>query len=91
MIVLIHDFVVDVSQNVYTLMRDKHKKDKKGNHLYDILGYYGKLESAIKAARERLVKERMCDGVFSLTQAIEIIKQVNNEFCDLLKGTLNND
>lgn len=91
MIVLIHDFVVDVSQNVYTLMRDKHKKDKNGNPVYEVFGYYGKLESAIKAAREQRVKECICDDVVSLAQAIDIIKRVNNEFCDLLKGALSND
>lgn len=91
MITLIYDFVVDVSQNVYTLMRDKHKKDKNGNPIYETYGYYGKLESAIKAAKEQCIKERICGGVYSLTQAIEIIKKVNNEFCDLLKGALNND
>ena len=89
MIVLTHDYVVDVDKYCYTLMRDRHKQDKKGNPIRETLGYYRNLESTIIAAKEHSIKDIMCDDTVSLTEAIEIIKQANNEFRNLLKGALN--
>ena len=91
MINLIHDYVVDVDQLNYTLMRDKHKRNKKGIPIYETLGYYSSLEGAILAAKERCTKIYLGTGTHSLHEAIEIIKQVNKEFSDLLKEVLKND
>lgn len=91
MINLIHDYVVDVDQHNYTLMRDKHKRNKKGNPIYETLGYYSSLEGAISAAKQCCIKTHLGKEVYSLHEAIEIIRQVNKEFSDLLKEVLGND
>ncbi len=85
MITLIHDCVIDVNQNNYTLMLDKHKKDKSGNPVYEILGYYSNLESAICNAKDYHIKRQLESDIFTLSEAINVIKQVTKEFEDLLK------
>ena len=85
MVTLIHDCVVEVSQNNYTLMLDKHKQDKEGKPLYEILGYYNTLTGAVNGAKDYFIKKRLSVNTYTLDKAIEIIKQVNKEFIDLLK------
>lgn len=84
MITLIHDLVIDVSLTNYALMVDKHKQDKKGNHLYDTLGYYANLERAIIGARDYYIRKCLSEGVRTLDEAVEIVRQINTEFSDLL-------
>lgn len=85
MVTLIHDCVVDVSQNNYTLMIDKHKQDKEGKPLYETLGYYHTLTGAVNGAKDYFIKKRLSADTYTLDKAIEVIKQVNKEFIDLLK------
>jgi hypothetical protein len=84
MIVLTDDYVVTTNSHNYILMRDKHKRGKKGEPLYDVLGYYGSLNSAIIGAKEHCFRERISNDTISLTQAIDISTKVNAEFSDLL-------
>ena len=44
MITLIHDLVIRVDKHNYTLMLDRHKQDKKGEPIYETLGYFGTLD-----------------------------------------------
>lgn len=91
MIVLIHDYVVTLSQYSYILMRDKHKQDKNGKPIYETVGYYGTLESAIIAAKDHCFKERISGDVVCLAQAIDTLKQVSDEFSELIKRSIKND
>ena len=84
MLILIHDLVIDVSQNNYTLMLDKHKTDKKGNPTYETLGYYNHLTNAVCAARDYCIRKYLADNVYSLIEAIDVIKRINEEFESLL-------
>ena len=85
MITLIHDLIIDVSQTNYTLMVDKHKQDKNGNPLYDTLGYYATLERAILGARDYYIRKCLGESTRPLDEAVEIVRQINTEFSDLLK------
>lgn len=85
MITLIHDLVIGVDTNNYTLMLDKHKEDKNGKPVYEKLGYYGSLEAAVCGAREYCIRKQLESSISTLTDAIEIIKRTTKEFSDLLK------
>lgn len=91
MITLIHDCVVEVSQHNYTLMLDKHKQDKNGKPLYETLGYYHTLTGAVNGAKDYFIKKRLSIDTYTLDKAIEVIKQINKEFIDLLKEANENE
>lgn len=88
MVTLIHDLVVDVSQGNYTLMLDRHKLDKKGNPVYETLGYYCTLAGAVKGARDYCVKKRLSEMDFNLPKAIHEMNLVDSEFSDLLRKAI---
>lgn len=88
MITLIHDLIIDVSQTNFTLMIDRHKTDKNGKALYDTLGYYNNLERAILGARDFYIKRCLSESTRTLDEAVEIVRQVNTEFLNLMKRRL---
>ncbi len=88
MITLKHDCLIDVSQNNFTLMLDKHKQDKNGKPIYETLGYYSTLQGAVCGARDYYVKRQLESDTYTLDKAIEIVRQTNKEFFDLLKGVM---
>lgn len=88
MITLKHDIVIDVSPNNYTLMLDRHKQDKKGNPLYEILGYYTSLVTAIRSAREYYIRKRLGEEVLPLHEAIEEVRRITDEFEAMLDKAL---
>lgn len=91
MITLIHDLVIDVSQNNCTLMVDKNKCDKNGNPIYETVGYYSSLEGAVQAGKNYCIRKKLEAGTFTLTEAIKVIQECNKEFMDLLKNLVNGE
>lgn len=91
MIKLIHDYVIDINQSNYILMLDRHKKDKKGNDVYDVLAYCSDFQRAIQKAKEACAKKKLSDGVYSLDEAVEIIRKINDEFTELLTRRMEGD
>ena len=89
MITLIHDLVVDVSQNNYTLLLDKHKQDKNGKEVYETIGYYSNLKGAVCGARDYYTRKQLETDVYTLDQAIKTIKEIGEEFLELLNGGIN--
>lgn len=85
MITLIYDLVIDVDTNNYTLLLDKHKQDKKGNSIYETIGYYGTFENAVGGARKYCIKKKLGSNTKTLAEAIEVIKTITEEFSTLLK------
>lgn len=85
MIILIHNLVINVSENNYTLMLDKHTVDKNGKPVYETLGYYTNLASAVSGARDYCIKKRLGDVVCDLREAIDEINQITDEFKNLLR------
>lgn len=88
MITLIHDLIIYVDANNYTLMLDKHKQDKKGNPIYETLGYYGTLTSAVYGAKEYCIRKQLGSDTYMLDHAIKLIKQINKDFLSLLEGVM---
>lgn len=88
------DYVIEVDDLNYTVMRDLHKKtkrtDKDGNKVevdaYKIIGYYGNLSGAIKCAIEDMNVRELSDGVIELKKAVEIVAGNYKRFSDLIEG-----
>lgn len=85
MVILNNDLIVEVSQNNYTLILDKHKQDKKGNPVYETLGYFGTLAGAVYGAREYCIKKKLSENAYELRDAIAEIQRANREFLDMLR------
>jgi hypothetical protein len=85
MITLIHDLIIDVDECKYTLMLDKHKVDKKGKSVYEVLGYYSNLTTAVHGAREYCIKQHLKSGLYGLYDALNEITKITNEFMNLLR------
>lgn len=81
-------YVIDVDENCYTVKIDKHKTDKKGKAVYEVCGYYGSLESALKGVIKSMNSKALSEGVHTLEQAIKIVSANNSKFEDILKKAL---
>lgn len=88
MVILNKDLVVEVSQSNYTLMLDKHKQDKKGNPVYETLGYYCTLAGAVRGARDYCIKKRLEEHEHSLCEAINEMQKITDEWRDLLHSSV---
>lgn len=84
MIKLTLDMMIDVSMHAYALLLDKHTLDKKGKPMYETLGYYTQLTTAIKAAREFAIRKNLSERDLGLTEAIANINRISKEFEALL-------
>ena len=79
------DYVIDVDSMCYTTKIDKHKTDKKGNPVYEVVGYYKVLDGAILAVVKSMNRKELSEGVYELKEALEIIQASNEQFETLLK------
>ena len=79
------DYVIDVDSMCYTTKIDKHKADKKGNPVYEVVGYYKDLDGAILAVVKSMNRKELSEGVYELKEALEIIQASNEQFETLLK------
>lgn len=79
------NYVVLVDTLSYKACVDTHRVTKKGKPVYNTIGYYSNLESALFAIVENMNAKKLEDGVHTLTEAIEIIKANNKILGDMLK------
>lgn len=91
MVLLKNDIYIETSPNNYTLMLDKHKADKKGKPVYEVLGYYMSFAGAVYGAREYCIKKRLAESEYTLREAIEEIQKITDEFASLLKREMEKD
>lgn len=82
------DYFIRVDSDNYTACRDKHKTDKKGNALYTVVGYYSNLEGAIRGIIKDINARAFDADTYTLQEALEVIKQSNKVFIDMLKAVL---
>ena len=76
----------------FALLRDLHTTNKKGVPIYSTLGYYGTITACLEAALKDAKKARLRKGeTISLAEAIDIIRECDQEFADILKKTLKNN
>lgn len=79
------DYVILVDTLSYRACLDTHKVTKKNEPIYKTVGYYSNLESALFAIVENMNAKKLEDGVYTLIEAIEIIKANNKILGDMLK------
>lgn len=84
------DYVILVDTLNYTPCRDCHKTDKKGNPVYKNIGYYSNLEQALRGIIRDMNTRAFEADTYSLKEALEVIKQSNNVFTDMLREVLEN-
>lgn len=84
------DYVILVDTLNYTPCRDNHKTDKKGNPTYNAIGYYSNLEQALKGIVRDMNGRAFEADTYSLQEALEVIKQSNKVFTDMLSEVLKN-
>lgn len=79
------NYCIDVDDNCYTVKIDKHKENKKGNPVFEVVGYYGSLASAVKGVIESMNRRKLNDGILTLEKAVEIVIENNNQFTEMLE------
>lgn len=86
------DYVIDVGENQsYVVKEDKHKENKKGEHVYATLGYYTRLESALLGAKAHMIHKSMGEGEKSLDEAIRAVRDISNEFISVFRNVTKGD
>ena len=91
-----NDYVIQIDNYNYTVMRDVHRKttrkDKDGGTVetdaYVTVGHYSGLPGAIRGVVKDMNKRELSDGVHSLQEAIDIVISNNNRFNELLENAL---
>ena len=90
MIIVNDDYVIDVNEHCYVAKRDTHqtrieKSTGKEIQVYNIVGYYGHLEEAIKAIIQHTIQCKLSNDVVDLRKAWQIVKEETRKFDELLK------
>ena len=84
------DYVILVDTLNYTSCKDDHKTDKNGKPVYKTIGYFSNLEQALRGIIKDMNGRAFEAGVYSLQEALEIIKQSNKVFTDMLREVTEN-
>lgn len=84
MIKIDDDYYIEVA-DCFILKRDLKRVGKDGDELYKTYGYYNTIENALQDARKRMLMDGIRDKDISLKDVINIIKELNEKFDELLK------
>ena len=79
MVHLIENYYAIPNNMGFTLAVDKGKTDKEGNKTYDTIGYCGSFEETISLLRRKVVDQRVQNGSYELSEALEIIRATAEE------------
>lgn len=74
MVHLIENYYAIPNNMGFTLAVDKGKTDKEGNKTYDTIGYCGSFEETISLLRRKVVDQRLQNGSYELSEALEILQ-----------------
>lgn len=97
MIQVNEDYVIQVDNLNYTVMRDAHRKTTRTDRAtgetvevdaYITVGYYSNLTGAIKGVINDMNTRKLSDGVHTLKEALDIVVENNNRFIELLNRAL---
>ena len=88
MIIVDKNYCIDVDKNCYTVKIDKHKTNKKGEKIYETVGYFTSLAGAIKGIINSMNKSKFNEGVYTLEEAIKVIAESNEHFEKLLEKVM---
>ena len=84
MIELINDYYIQVNSLCYILLK-KTGTDKNGNPTYKTCAYLGSIKSCIERCIDLVQKDKLSQDIFTLTEALKIVKDTQNEFKSLLE------
>lgn len=92
MIKLTDDWVIMIDDMNYTLAKctgERYdKKQKKSVPAYAYKGYFGSLEQALNCFGREKHKERLKGGCMTLAEAVQAIRESNNEVKQLLSEVI---
>lgn len=94
MVELTREYFIDTDDRSYMLKRRVHGVNQKTNEptVSDtVVGYYSSLRSAVKAARDRCIREKLRNDTVSLREALEIVEKLDAEFTELLINAFKED
>ena len=74
------NYVIEVENNCYTVIIDKHKIGKTGVPLYEVVGYFKDLEGAIKGILRSKVNKSFQGNEYTLESALKLIAETHKEF-----------
>ena len=86
MVHLIENYYAIPNNMGFTLSVDKGKTDKEGNKTYDTIGYCGSFEETISLLRRKVVDQRLQNGLYELSEALEIIAEEIKEAIECKGG-----
>lgn len=89
MIKLEDDYIIDVDVMGYTAKIDKHKQDKSGKDVFEIVGYYPTLEMAIQGVYESKARKYLSVNVTTLHGAITALNRIKNDLSYEINTALN--
>lgn len=84
------DYVIDVDDWNYSAMFDCHKIDKKGEPVYKMVGHFNNLQGALNGIIKDRIAKNLQEDV-NLAEAIEIIREIHEEYDKLFEKVLMND
>lgn len=90
MIHLIENYYAAPNNMGFTLLKDKGRKDKEGNPVYETMGYCGSFEEVVLLLKRRVVADRLQVSM-ELSDALQIIRDTTKEITDAMKGVCVND
>lgn len=86
MIHLIENYYAIPNNMGFTLSVDKGKTDKEGNKTYDTIGYCGSFEETISLLRRKVVDQRLQNGLYELSEALDVIRETSEEIRLAING-----
>lgn len=92
MITLNEKYTIAADKDCYTakyMTGSKPKVNKKTGKTEDasqLVGYYGTLADAVSGCRNDAIRRRVAEYDMTLDEAIETMKQINEEFEKAIKG-----
>lgn len=85
MVHLISNYYAIPNNMGFTLSQDKGRTDKKGNPLYDTVGYCGNFEEVIFLLKRKVVGDRLQNGCIELSEALTVIRETTEEIKEAMK------
>lgn len=73
------DFIIKTYSQGYKVYRELHKNDKKGNQIYNFLGYATDISHALGMIQRKMEKEKTDEREWTLKEAIEQFKKIHDD------------
>lgn len=84
MIHVFGNYYVQLDGKQYIAVRKLEKSDKDGNPIYKFLGYYTKMSCALVCIKDKVFADKMGDRILELKTALLELKQINEDFKNIL-------